>query len=107
MKRIIALLLCLCFALGGCAQSGTESHTKNDGSAKPDPSTGSTPVAAESFERLALGLAALPELPVLPDMTSGEGAEKLQAAIEQLQSRGEQIELKEEAAEPPAETPKE
>ena len=32
-------------------------------------------------------------------MTSGEGAEKLQAAIEQLQNRGEQIELKEEAPE--------
>ncbi len=70
MKRIIALLLCLCFALGGCAQSGTESHTENDGSAKPDPSTGSTPVASESFERLALGLAALPELPEEPDETA-------------------------------------
>ena len=46
----------------------------------------------------------LEELPVLPDMTTSEGTEKLQAAIEQLQNRGEQIELKDETPEePPAE----
>jgi len=46
-----------------------------------------------------MGMTTLEELPVLPDMTSGEGAEKLQAAIEQLQNRGEQIELNEEPTE--------
>ena len=43
-----------------------------------------------------MGMTSLEELPVLPDMTSGEGAEKLQAAIEELQNRGEQIELQPE-----------
>ena len=50
----------------------------------------------------------LEELPVLPDMTTSEGTEKLQAAIEQLQNRGEQIELNEEPTEEaPAETSEE
>ena len=64
MKRMIALLLCLCFALGGCAQGETEYHTENGG-AKPEPSP--APIAAESFEALALGLAAVPDLPEEPD----------------------------------------
>ena len=55
-----------------------------------------------------MGMTTLEELPVLPDMTSSEGTEKLQAAIEQLQNRGEQIALNEETtAETPQETPEE
>ena len=37
----------------------------------------------------------LEQLPVLPDLASNEGAEKLQAAIEELQNRGQQTELTE------------
>lgn len=40
-----------------------------------------------------MGMTTLEELPVLPDLSSGEGAEKLQAAIEELQSRGTQMEM--------------
>ena len=46
-----------------------------------------------------MGMVTLDELPVLPDLASNEGAEKLQAAIEELQNRGEQIPI-EESAEP-------
>lgn len=46
-----------------------------------------------------MGMVTLDELPVLPDLASNEGAEKLQAAIEELQNRGEQITI-EESAEP-------
>ena len=42
-----------------------------------------------------MGMVTLGELPVLPDLATNEGAEKLQAAIAQLQSRGEQIEIEE------------
>lgn len=42
-----------------------------------------------------MGMVTLDELPVLPDLATNEGAEKLQAAIAQLQSRGEQIEIEE------------
>ena len=48
-----------------------------------------------------MGMVTLDELPVLPDLATNEGAEKLQAAIAQLQSRGEQIEI-EETTEPEA-----
>ena len=47
-----------------------------------------------------MGLQSLEELPVLPDMTSTEGAEKLQAAIQELQNRGEQLELQPEGTAP-------
>ena len=40
-----------------------------------------------------MGLTSLEELPVLPDMTSSEGAEKLEAAIQELQNRGNQMEI--------------
>ena len=43
-----------------------------------------------------MGMTSLEELPVLPDMTSGEGAEKLQAAIQELQNRGQQLEIQPE-----------
>ena len=56
-----------------------------------------------------MGMTSLDELPVLPDLASNEGAEKLQAAIDELRSRGQQIEIAEpeetqteEAAEPAA-----
>lgn len=42
-----------------------------------------------------MGITSLEELPVLPDLASNEGAEKLQAAIEELQNRGQQIEITE------------
>lgn len=48
-----------------------------------------------------MGMVTLEELPVLPDLATNEGAEKLQAAIAQLQNRGEQIAI-EETAEPEA-----
>ena len=35
----------------------------------------------------------LDELPVLPDLSSDEGAEKLEQAISELRGRGEQMEL--------------
>ena len=42
-----------------------------------------------------MGITDLEQLPVLPDLASNEGAEKLQAAIEELQNRGQQTELPE------------
>ena len=66
MKKLLALILCLCFALGGCAQ--TVAPDGGEGSVQPDASgPSSAPVAADTFEKLALGLAALPELPEQPD----------------------------------------
>ena len=49
---------------------------------------------SELFLR-TMGMTTLEELPVLPDLSSGEGAEKLQAAIEELQNRGSQMEMAE------------
>ena len=40
-----------------------------------------------------LGMQSLDELPVLPDLSSDEGAEKLEQAISELRGRGEQMEL--------------
>ena len=54
-----------------------------------------------------MGMTTLEELPVLPDMTSGEGAEKLQAAIQELQSRGEQISLEQTTESEPTQQPEE
>ena len=42
-----------------------------------------------------MGMTTLDELPVLPDLSSGEGTEKLQTAIEELQNRGSQMEIAE------------
>ena len=64
MKRLLALVLCLCFALGGCAQN--VQHTEEGGGVMPAPNQPEQPAAA-SFEPLALRLAALPELPPEPD----------------------------------------
>ena len=50
-----------------------------------------------------MGITNLEELPVLPDLASNEGAEKLQAAIEELQNRGQQIEITESETEETAE----
>ena len=64
MKRMIALLLCLCFMLGGCTQN--QVHTDENAGVKPEPSP--APLADDgSFDELALGLPALPELPREPD----------------------------------------
>ncbi len=49
---------------------------------------------SELFLR-TMGMTTLDELPVLPDLSSGEGTEKLQAAIEELQNRGSQMEIAE------------
>lgn len=49
---------------------------------------------SELFLR-TMGMTTLEELPVLPDLSSGEGTEKLQVAIEELQNRGTQMELTE------------
>ena len=54
-----------------------------------------------------MGMVTLDELPVLPDLASNEGAEKLQAAIEQLQNRGEQIAIEEAPEVEPTHTPEE
>ena len=71
MKRLLALALCLCFVLGGCAQNNETQHTESGGSVLPAPIEGPSPApaqtAAEPFEKLALALAALPELPEEPD----------------------------------------
>ena len=64
MKRLIALILCLCFVLGGCAQN--TQHTEEGDGVMPAPNQAEQPAAA-SFEQLALRLAALPELPPEPD----------------------------------------
>lgn len=63
MKRTLALLLCLCFALGGCAQGGMT--VEEGGGLMPE--TNDTQNARTDFEALALRLAALPELPEEPD----------------------------------------
>lgn len=78
MKRLLTLVLCLCFALSGCAQSGTMQHTEEGGGVMPAPSVtpvpdtapapDAAPTPAESFETLAVRLAALPELPPQPDI---------------------------------------
>ncbi len=74
MKRMLALVLCLCLALGGCAQGGETAHVEGGG-VLPEPS----PVSAEeqtneegeamgvTYQQLALALAALPALPEEPD----------------------------------------
>ena len=54
-----------------------------------------------------MGMVTLDELPVLPDLATNEGAEKLQAAIEQLQNRGEQIAIEEAPEVEPTHTPEE
>lgn len=54
-----------------------------------------------------MGMITLDELPVLPDLATNEGAEKLQAAIEQLQNRGEQIAIEEAPEVEPTHTPEE
>ncbi len=64
MKKLLALALCLCFALGGCAQSAPVPHTEGGGGATPEPSP--APAEAATFEKLALSLAAVPELPEEP-----------------------------------------
>lgn len=66
MKRLLALVLCLCFALSACAESGTTQHTEEGGGVTPAPQN-EQPAAAADFEKLALRLAALPELPQEPD----------------------------------------
>ena len=40
-----------------------------------------------------MGMQSLDELPVLPDLSADEGAEKLEQAISELRGRGEQMEL--------------
>ena len=67
MKRLIALILCLCFVLGGCAQN--TQHTEEGDGVMPAPNQAEQPAAA-SFEQLALRLAALPNLPQEPDETA-------------------------------------
>lgn len=54
-----------------------------------------------------MGMVTLEELPVLPDLSTNEGAEKLQAAIEELQARGDQITIEEatRASQQPEESP--
>ena len=64
MKRALALLLCLCFVLGGCAQN--TQHIEEGGGVMPAPDQTEQPAAA-SFEQLALRLAALPDLPQEPE----------------------------------------
>ena len=69
MKRMIAWLLCLCFALGGCAQDGMT--VEEGGGIMPGTNdtqnTQNTRDTETRFEPLALRLAALPELPEEPD----------------------------------------
>ena len=54
-----------------------------------------------------MGMVTLEELPVLPDLATNEGAEKLQAAIAELQSRGEQISLEQTTESEPTQQPEE
>lgn len=65
MKKLLALALCLCFALEGCAQNAALSERETVPSLAPAPASSSSP--AESPEHLALRLAALPDLPSEPD----------------------------------------
>lgn len=54
-----------------------------------------------------MGMVTLDELPVLPDLATNEGAEKLRAAIEELQNRGEQITIEEASEAEPTQQPEE
>lgn len=66
MKRMIAWCLCLCFALGGCAQDGMT--VEEGGGIMPKKNIAQNTQDAEvDLEKLALRLAALPELPEEPD----------------------------------------
>ncbi len=77
MKRMLAVLLCLCFLLAGCArQTGTAPGGGTETPAAPvTPAPGGetetppepAPSGADGYEALALGLAALPDLPQEPD----------------------------------------
>lgn len=53
-----------------------------------------------------MGITNLEELPVLPDLTASEGTEKLQAAIRELENRGQQLEItpEDEAPAPASDT---
>ena len=62
MKRLIALVLCLCFALGGCAQGKPAQHTEDGGGVTPAPSETPAPVEAPTVEEEE----ALPERCGLP-----------------------------------------
>ena len=62
MKKLLALVLCICFALGGCSQG--EAHTEKGGETPAPSPVGEGTV---SVEKLALSLAALPTLPEEPD----------------------------------------
>ena len=66
MKKIIALFLCLCLALCGCAQGGAGSE-EDDNAMSETNGTRDAQDAETRFEKLALRLAALPELPEEPD----------------------------------------
>ena len=46
-----------------------------------------------------MGISSLDELPTLPDMSQSDGLEKLQGAVEQLKSRGQQMEIEMNAPE--------
>ena len=50
-----------------------------------------------------MGMQSLDELPVLPDLSSDEGAEKLEQAISELRGRGEQMELSDTEEKPTGE----
>ena len=65
MKKLLALLLCLCFALGGCAQNDVTQHDEEGGGVMPV--SDQTQREALSIEKLALATAELPELPEEPD----------------------------------------
>ncbi len=74
MKRFLALMLCLCFALGGCAQSADAPRPAEGGVLPMPEPVASVPVpaadapdGAADFDSLALRLAALPQLPEQPD----------------------------------------
>ena len=60
MKRLIALVLCLCFVLGGCAQGESVQHTEDGHGVTPAPVEPPAPVEAASLEKLSLRLAATP-----------------------------------------------
>lgn len=66
MKRLLALVLSLCFALSACAEAETTQHTEEGDGVMPETNI-EQPVATGSYEKLALRLAALPELPEEPD----------------------------------------
>ena len=69
MTRIISILLCLCFALGGCAQPEAPQPVVVDPQpvvVEPSKPVNPQPADKAVFEKLALGLAAMPELPEQP-----------------------------------------